>query len=159
MLMYLRLFKESFSFAINALTNNKLRTFLSLLGVTIGIFSIIAILAAVDSLDQNIKGQLEGLDKNTMYVTKYSFGPTTIPRWQRENFPQTDHEDFVYLERTLPDVDAMAYVIFGRSESIKFEGKTIYIGCFTCLIKAAKAYDAKANELFREFARPNFPIH
>ena len=125
MLMYLRLFKESFSFALNALTNNKLRTFLSLLGVTIGIFSIIAILAAVDSLDQNIKGQLEGLDKNTMYVTKYSFGPTTIPRWQRDNFPQTDHEDFVYLERTLPDVDAMAYVIFGGSESIKYEGKTV----------------------------------
>jgi len=125
MLMYLRLFKESFSFAINALKNNKLRTFLSLLGVTIGIFSIIAILSAVDSLDKNIKGQLEGLDKNTMYVTKYSFGPTTIPRWQRDNFPQTNHEDFVYLGRTLPDVDAMAYVIFGGRERIKYEGKTV----------------------------------
>jgi putative ABC transport system permease protein len=118
MLMYLRLFKESFSFAINALINNKLRTFLSLLGVTIGIFSIIAILSAVDSLDQNIKGQLEGLDKNTMYVTKYSFGPTKIPRWQRDNFPQTDHEDFVYLERSIPNIDAMAYIIFTGSESI-----------------------------------------
>jgi putative ABC transport system permease protein len=52
MLVYLRLVKESFSFAMNALRTNKLRTLLSLLGVTIGIFSIIAVLAAVDSLDQ-----------------------------------------------------------------------------------------------------------
>ena len=66
MLIYLRLLKESFSFAISALSNNKLRTFLSLLGVTIGIFSIIAVLAAVDSLDRNIKENLSGLDKNTM---------------------------------------------------------------------------------------------
>ena len=60
-----------------------------------------------------------------MYVTKYSFGPTTIPRWQRDNYPQTEYEDFVYLERTIPDVDAMAYVIFGGPESMKFEGKTV----------------------------------
>ena len=48
MIVYFRLLKESFSFAMNALRNNKLRTLLSLLGVTIGIFSIIAVLAAVD---------------------------------------------------------------------------------------------------------------
>ena len=48
MLIYLRVLKESFNFAVNALKNNKLRTFLSLVGVTIGIFSIIAVLAAVD---------------------------------------------------------------------------------------------------------------
>jgi len=55
MLLYLRLLKESFLFAMNALRNNKLRTMLSLLGVTIGIFSIIAVLAAVDSLDKKNK--------------------------------------------------------------------------------------------------------
>ncbi|MCB0382437.1 MAG: ABC transporter permease, partial [Psychroserpens sp.] len=83
MLVYLRLFKESFSFALNALRTNKLRTFLSLLGITIGIFSIIAVLAAVDSLDRNIKEQLSGLDSNTMYVAKFSFGPSDVPRWKR----------------------------------------------------------------------------
>ena len=46
MLVYFRLLSESFNFAMNALRNNKLRTLLSLLGVTIGIFSIIAVLAA-----------------------------------------------------------------------------------------------------------------
>jgi putative ABC transport system permease protein len=125
MLLYLRLFKESFSFAINALTNNKLRTFLSLLGVTIGIFSIIAVLAAVDSLDKNIQDQLSGLDKNTMYLTKFSFGPTEVPRWQRDNFPQTEYDDFDYIRRNVPDIAASAYVIFGNSETVRYESETI----------------------------------
>ena len=125
MLVYLRLFKESFSFAINALRNNKLRTFLSLLGVTIGIFSIIAVLSAVDSLDRNIKDNLSGLDKNTVYLTKYSFGPTSVPRWQRDHFPQVEYTDFEYVKKSVPDIEASAYVIFGGSETIKYEGETI----------------------------------
>jgi len=125
MLVYLRLFKESFSFAINALRNNKLRTFLSLLGITIGIFSIIAVLAAVDSLDKSIKDQLSGLDKNTMYLTKFSFGPTEVPRWQRDNFPQVEHDDFEFIQRNVPNIEAMAYVIFGGTENLKYEGNMV----------------------------------
>ena len=98
MLVYLRLFTESFSFAINALRNNKLRTFLSLLGITIGIFSIIAVLAAVDSLDRDIKEQLSGLDSNTMYLAKFSFGPTDVPRWKRLQFPEVSYNEYKYLK-------------------------------------------------------------
>ena len=125
MLVYLRLFKESFLFAINALRNNKLRTFLSLLGVTIGIFSIIAVLSAVDSLDRNIQDNLSGLDKNTIYVSKYSFGPTSVPRWQRDNFPQVENVDFEYIQKSVPDIEASAYVIFGGRETIKYDAETI----------------------------------
>ncbi len=73
MIVYVRLLKESFSFAINALRNNKLRTLLSLLGVTIGIFSIIAVLAAVDSLDRKIKKDIGSLDNSTVFLFKYCF--------------------------------------------------------------------------------------
>ncbi|HNU58490.1 MAG TPA: ABC transporter permease [Aquaticitalea sp.] len=125
MLLYFRLIKESFAFAINALTNNKLRTFLSLLGVTIGIFSIIAVLAAVDSLDRNIQENLSGLDKNTMYVSKYSFGPTAVPRWQRDHFPQTEYKDYEFLKRNITDAEAVAYVIFGNNETVRYEAETI----------------------------------
>ncbi|MBT8244515.1 MAG: ABC transporter permease [Winogradskyella sp.] len=125
MLVYLRLFKESFSFALNALRNNKLRTFLSLLGVTVGIFSIIAVLAAVDSLDRNIKDSLSGLDKNTIYLSKYSFVPTEIPRWKRERFPQVDYDDFEFVRRNISDIEASAYVIFGGSETIRYQAETL----------------------------------
>lgn len=125
MLLYLRLFKESFFFAVNALINNKLRTFLSLIGVTVGIFSIIAVLAAVDSLDQSIKGQLEGIDKNTMYVTRFSFGPTDVPRWLRENFPQTGYDDFEFIRRNVPDIQASAFALFGSAQTIRYQDKTL----------------------------------
>lgn len=125
MFLYLRLIKESFFFAINALRNNKLRTFLSLLGVTIGIFSIIAVLAAVDSLDRQIKEQLSGLDKNTMYLTKLSFGPTEVPIWKRQNFPQISYDEFKYLKESLPDAQHVAYQLFVARESIKYESNTV----------------------------------
>ncbi|WP_179343905.1 ABC transporter permease [Winogradskyella ursingii] len=125
MLVYLRVFKESLSFAINALRNNKLRTFLSLLGVTVGIFSIIAVLAAVDSLDKNIKDSLSGLDKNTIYLTKFSFGPTEVPRWKRDNFPQTDYGDYEFVKRNVPNIAASAYVIFGGGETVRYQAETL----------------------------------
>jgi len=125
MLVYLRLFKESFSFALNALRNNKLRTFLSLLGVTVGVFSIIAVLAAVDSLDQSIKGQLEGIDKNTMYLTRVSFGPTDVPVWKRESFPQTDYDDFEFVKKNVANVEACAYAVMAKPETIKYQDKTL----------------------------------
>lgn len=125
MLVYLRLLKESFGFAMNALRNNKLRTFLSLLGVTIGIFSIIAVLAAVDSLDKKIKDDLSDLDKNTIYLFRSSFGPSDIPRWKREQFPDVTYDEYEYLKRSIADADKMAFNLFTRNENVKFEDKTV----------------------------------
>lgn len=125
MLVYLRLLKESFGFAMNALRNNKLRTFLSLLGVTIGIFSIIAVLAAVDSLDRKIKEDLNDLDKNTIYLMRFSFGPSDIPQWKREQFPDVTYDEFEYLKRSVSDIDKMAFNLFTRNENIKFEDQTV----------------------------------
>ncbi|RTY75994.1 MULTISPECIES: ABC transporter permease [unclassified Flavobacterium] len=125
MLVYLRLLKESFSFAMNALRNNKLRTLLSLLGVTIGIFSIIAVLAAVDSLDRKITKDLSSLDKNTIYLMKFSFGPSEIPQWKREQFPNVKYDEYTYMKGAMTNTDQMAYQIFIRRESIKFDSKTV----------------------------------
>src|SRR5688572_11173080 len=105
MVVYLRLLRESFGFAINALRNNKLRTILSLLGVTIGIFSIIAVLAAVDSLDRKIKSDMSSLDKNTMYLKRFSFGPSEIPRWKREQYPDVTYDEFEYLKNSVNGMD------------------------------------------------------
>jgi len=124
MLIYLRVLKESFNFAINALRNNKLRTFLSLLGVTIGIFSIIAVLAAVDSLQREIKGSLSSLDNSTIILMRFSFGPTEIPRWKREQFPDMSYDEYQYLKRNLPNTEAASFSMNVPRESIKFEEKT-----------------------------------
>ena len=125
MIIYLRLLKESFSFAMHALLNNKLRTLLSLLGITIGIFSIIAVLAAVDSLDKKIKKDLSSLDKNSIYLMRFSFGPNEIPQWKREQFPNVTYEEYAYLSKSLNNLDAMCFQLFTRRENIKFEEKTV----------------------------------
>jgi putative ABC transport system permease protein len=125
MLVYLRLLKESFGFAMNALRSNKLRTLLSLLGVTIGIFSIIAVLAAVDSLDRKISSELSSLDKNTIYLLKFSFGPSDIPQWKREQFPNVKYTEYVYLKNAMTNTEQLAYQIFTRGETIKYESNTV----------------------------------
>ena len=125
MLVYLRLLKESFGFAMNALRNNKLRTLLSLLGVTIGIFSIIAVLAAVDSLDRKITKDLSSLDKNTIYLMKFSFGPSDVPQWKREQFPNVKYDEYTYMKGVMTNTDQMGYQIFTKRESIKYDSKTV----------------------------------
>ena len=125
MLVYFRLLSESFGFAMNALRNNKLRTLLSLLGVTIGIFSIIAVLAAVDSLDRKITKDLSSLDKNTIYLMKMSFGPSEIPQWKREQFPNVKYDEYIYLKGAMTNTDQLGYQIFTKSESIKYGSNTV----------------------------------
>ena len=125
MFIYLQLLKESFNFAIKSLRDNKLRTFLSLLGVTVGIFSIISVLAAVDSLNRSIQESLSGLDKNMINVSKFSFAPTDVPRWQRLNFPQVSYQEYEFMKREIPNTEAVVYELFGVFSTIKYNGKTI----------------------------------
>jgi putative ABC transport system permease protein len=125
MFIYLRVLKESFNFAINALRNNKLRTFLSLVGVTIGIFSIIAILAAVDSLKKEIEGSISSLDTSTMIITRFSFGPTEVPRWKWQQFPNVNYEEYQLIKRSVNNIEAVAYATNVPNTTVKYEGNTV----------------------------------
>ncbi|MFL9837238.1 ABC transporter permease [Flavobacterium sp. ST-75] len=125
MLLYLRLLRESLGFALNALRNNKLRTFLSLLGVTIGIFSIIAVWAAVDSMDRQIKEQLSSVDRNTMYLKRFSFAPSNVPRWKRDQFPDVTYAEYQYLKESVTMADKLAYQIFTNREVVKYNDKSV----------------------------------
>jgi len=125
MIIYLRVLKESFNFAINALRNNKLRTFLSLLGVTIGIFSIIAVLASVDSLKNDIEDSISGLDNSTIFLCRFSFGPTDVPSWKREQFPDVTYDEYLLVRKMMPDMQGISYQFNVARETIKYEDKNI----------------------------------
>lgn len=153
MLIYLRVLKESFNFAINALRNNKLRTFLSLLGVTIGIFSIIAVLAAVDSLEKEIKGSLSSLDNSTIILMRFSFGPTDIPNWKREQFPDMSYDEYQHINRVMPDMEAASFVMNVPRENIKYEEKTVTgveIGATTHEYYDIEALEIEEGRFFNE---------
>ena len=61
--------------AMQALVHNRLRTFLSLLGVTIGIFSIIFVLSIVDSMEADMRDSLEMIGSDVMFIKKWPMGP------------------------------------------------------------------------------------
>ncbi len=154
MLIYLRVLKESFNFAISALKNNRLRTFLSLLGVTIGIFSIIAVLAAVDSLKKDITGSLSALDNSTVIVMRFNFGPSEVPRWKREQFPDVTYEEYQNLKKSLPDVEAVSFALgVPGGSSIKYQDVTstgVDIGAVTHEYYDIEAFELEEGRFFNE---------
>ena len=125
MIIYLRVLRESFNFAINALTTNKLRTFLSLLGVTIGIFSIIAVLAAVDSLKNEINDSISSLDNSTIIIMRFNFGPSDVPRWKSEQFPDVSYEEYQYIKKNVPNTKAVSFTLNVPRTAIKYEENSI----------------------------------
>lgn len=123
-MIYLKLIKESLLFALNALRTNKLRTLLSLLGVTVGIFSIIAVLAAVDSMDRGIRKDLDGMDNSMLNIFQYSFSPTDVPKWKIEQFPDMKYEEFDYLKKNVEGLERISFNYFTNNQNIKSEYAT-----------------------------------
>ena len=122
--LYLRLFFESVSFAVNALLVNKLRTVLSLLGVTIGIFSIIAVFTMVDSLEKEVRGSVESLGDNVVFVQKWPWGfDGSYPWWKYMNRPQPNYDEFKWLQKQSRFADNIS-MIYGFSRTTSYKTKT-----------------------------------
>ena len=101
-MILLKILKESFRFAIQALVGNKLRTLLSLLGVTIGIFAIVSVFAVVDSLEKNIRSSVESLGENIVFVTKWPWAMGgEYPWWKYYQRPVPTLTELAFLEQRL----------------------------------------------------------
>ena len=101
-MLTLRLTLESFLFAWDALKSNLLRTVLSLLGVTVGIFSIIAVFTIVDSLEANIRSSLDFVGDKVIYVQKWPFEfGADFAWWKYFNRPNPSPREFQQLRRQL----------------------------------------------------------
>lgn len=93
---------NSFKMALGELKNNKLRTFLSLFGITIGIFCIIGVLATVDSLEQQVQNDIKTLGTNTIYIDKWQYGENeggSYPWWKYINRPAPRDEDVPLIKQ------------------------------------------------------------
>jgi len=107
---------SSLRLALLELKNNKLRTTLSLLGVTFGIFCIIGVLATVNSLETNIQNDIKKLGDNTIYIDKwdYSGGPD-YPWWKYVNRPEPKYTEMQLLRMDTSVINKIAFVIDTRS--------------------------------------------
>ncbi|MBL7911685.1 MAG: ABC transporter permease [Bacteroidia bacterium] len=119
------LFKESLFFAWQSLVANKLRSFLSLLGITIGIFAIILVFTIVDGLESNIRGSIQSLGNNVVYIQKWpwDFGPD-YPWWKYINRPVPKYYELDELQKRCKSTEAIAYRM-GKRRTIKYKSNSI----------------------------------
>lgn len=108
----LTILASSFRLTMQELMVNKLRTSLSLIGISFGIFCIIGVLATVNSLEQNIQNQIKSLGTNTIYIDKwqYSGGPD-YPWWKFVNRPQPKFEEVNFIKQRSQLASNVAFVI------------------------------------------------
>jgi putative ABC transport system permease protein len=134
MFIYFRLFKESLLFALHALVVNKLRTFLSLLGITIGIFTIITVFTVVDALKTNVRNSVNSLGENVVYIQKWpwSFGKD-YPWWKYWQRPLPGYSEMEELRPMIINAEAMAMMAFINSKTIKYRNNSIENADVTCV--------------------------
>jgi putative ABC transport system permease protein len=128
LLRFFRQFYESLAFAIGALRENLLRTTLSLLGVTIGIFSIISVYTAVDALESSVQGALNFVKDDVIFIEKWpwTFGDD-YPWWKYLNRPQANYKEFKFLEDQM--TEAKSVCIFASAGGATFrQGSNSFTG-------------------------------
>jgi len=111
--MIIQQFWESIRFAVNALRSNRLRTLLSLSGITIGIFSIIFVLSVVDSMESDMKASFEMIGSDVMFIQKWPMGPEDGAedyewwKYMRRRPPQI--KDMTKLAQRLPEAGSISF--------------------------------------------------
>ena len=109
---------SSFIMALQELWKNKLRTFLSLFGVTIGIFCIIGVLATVNSLEYNIQTEIKSLGTNTIYIDKWDYGAgggPDYPWWKYVKRPSPKYEELQQIKERTTTAENAAFIINTQS--------------------------------------------
>src|SRR5215203_5295349 len=103
---------SSFKMALQELLKNKLRTFLSLFGITIGIFCIIGVLSTVQSLEHNLQNEIKSLGTNTIYIDKWDYaagGGPEYPWWKYVKRPSPKYAEIAQIQSRTPTAKQVAF--------------------------------------------------
>ena len=111
MLKLISILWNSFRMAMGELKANKLRTFLSLLGITFGIFCIIGVLATVNSLKTKVQTDIKALGSNSIYIDKWEYGGggNDYPWWRFVNRPKPKYEEVKLIKEKSTLAEYVAY--------------------------------------------------
>ena len=124
-MIYFKLLRESYLFAIKEIVVNKTRTFLSLLGISIGIFAIIAVFTIFDSLELQLRSSVNSLGSNVLYIQKWPWSTDgNYPWWKYVNRPQPTVEDLQSIQQRSELAEASAFFV-GKSKTLKNGNNTI----------------------------------
>jgi putative ABC transport system permease protein len=124
--LFFKLLNESFSFAFHSVKTNKLRTFLSLLGVSIGIFAIISVFTVVDALEKNIRNDVETIGSNVVYIEKWPWTDEggVYKWWEFRQRPEMEYNDYLYIKANSKLAEEVALVM-GFSREVKYRNNTV----------------------------------
>lgn len=114
---------SSLNMALEEFRSNKLRTFLSLFGITIGIFCIIGVLAAVNSLEQNVQKDIKALGSNSVYVDKADYSGQ-IPRWKARTRPNMKYEEMKALKQKVSVASNVVFFL-GWNSKIDYGSQSV----------------------------------
>lgn len=121
----LKITKESISQALGQLRGNKLRSFLSLLGISIGIFCIIGVLSAVDSLEDNVRGSLEKLGNDIVYVKKWPWADISDSWWDYIKRPNPGHDDYEVISERVRSAELTSFHVVIGFKTVKFKSSSV----------------------------------
>ena len=118
MFRYLEIIGTSFKMALQEFRSNKLRTFLSLLGITFGIFCIISVLSTISSMEAAIQNDLKSLGSNTsIYIDKWEYrNDNNYPWWKFIKRPVPKYEEMKLLKDNVPILESATYIINTSSQ-------------------------------------------
>lgn len=117
-MIYLKLLRESLIFAFNELVVNKVRTFLSLLGITIGIFSVISVFTIFDSMELYLRDSINSLGSNVLFVQKWPWMENDLEWWKIINREEPSLNDLDAITRKSELMDAATFMA-GTSKTLK----------------------------------------
>lgn len=156
MLKVLRLIIESILFALNAVVVNRLRTLLSLLGITIGIFAIISVFTIFDSLERNIRESISSLGSNIIYIQKWPWTEEDgreFQWWQYVNRPVPNIQEYRELKDRLTRAKDIAFVI-STETTVKYRDNQLdnisFIGASEGF-ETIRDFDLERGRYFTEF--------
>lgn len=124
--MIYRVFLDSVRQAIQQLQANRSRTFLSLLGVTIGIFCIISVFSAVDSLERDIRTSFKKLGDDVIYISKMPWLEDPNRNfWKYMRRPNPSFEDYLSLRKKMTNAELVSYSVFVGAKTIKYGSSAV----------------------------------
>jgi putative ABC transport system permease protein len=97
--------REGVTLALDAMRQNKLRSFLTILGVLIGVSSVIGMVSIIQGLNDSMAAQIESLGSNVIYVAKFEPGihMGRMPEAQRRR-PDITYDDAMAIAERCPAV-------------------------------------------------------
>jgi len=111
MFRFLNIIWTSFKMALQEFRSNKLRTFLSLLGITFGIFCIISVLSTISSMEAAIQNDIKSLGSNTIYIDKWEYrNDNNYPWWKFIKRPEPKFSEMKLLKETVHGMSNAAFV-------------------------------------------------